>query len=305
MSTQESADPEPDVAQAPGRTSVAELIHRHIDRLTATERKPARLLLANYPVVGLEPLARFARRAEVSHPTVLRFIAKLGYDGYADFQAELRSELEDRLKSPLSKRYGEETTPADEGDFLVRYAAAACDNIRQSVASLPRGEFEGALELLGDPANTLYLVGGRFTDPVATYAYMHLRVLRPRVQHVSGPPVSWSEYVLDMDRRSVLLVFDIRRYQEDVIRFAREAADRGARIILVTDNWLSPVAAHAEHVLTARIEVPSSWDSVVALNTLVEALIAALNNRRWPQLEGRIRELERMRAHFEATDAEG
>lgn len=304
MSTQDSAEAEREVPQAPGRTSVAELIHRHIDRLTTTERKPARLLLANYPVVGLEPLASFSRRAEVSHPTVLRFIAKLGYDGYADFQAALRSELEDRLKSPLSKRYGEAAAPAGEGDFLAHYAAAVCDNIRQSVASLPRGEFEGALELLGDPANTLYLVGGRFTDPVATYAYMHLRVLRPRVQHVSGPPVSWSEYVLDMDRRSVLLVFDIRRYQEDVIRFAHEAADRGARIILVTDNWLSPVAAHAEHVLTARIEVPSSWDSVVALNTLVEALIAAVNDRRWPQLEGRIRELERMRAHFETTDAE-
>lgn len=40
----------------------------------------------------------------------------------------------------------------------------------------------------------------------------------------------------------------------------------------------------------------------MALNTLVEALIAALNNRRWSQLEGRIHELERMREHFEGTE---
>jgi|AntDeeMetagen681_2_1112603.scaffolds.fasta_scaffold01891_4 DNA-binding MurR/RpiR family transcriptional regulator len=283
-----------------GNTSVAETIHRCLDRLTPTERKPARLLLANYPVVGLEPLANFARRAEVSHPTILRFIAKLGFTGYAGFQAELRSELEARLKSPLAKRHGDGAEAGDDDDLLARYAYAAAENIRQSVASMPRSEFEGALALLGETKNTLYLLGGRFTDAVANYMYMHLRVLRPRVYHVSGPPVSWSEYVLDMDRRSVLVVFDIRRYQEDLIRFADEAAERGARIVLVTDNWLSPIAAHAEYVLATRIEVPSNWDSVVAMMTLMEALIAALNNRQWPRLEGRIRELERMRDHFES-----
>ena len=288
---------------APGDRSVAELIHRCLDRLTPTERKPARLLLANYPVVGLEPLASFARRAEVSHPSILRFIAKLGYAGYADFQAELRSELEARLKSPLAKHEAGAAEAAGDEDFVARYAESACENIRQAVASLPRSEFEGALALLGEPSNILYLLGGRFTDPVANYAYMHLRVLRANVHHVSGPPVSWSEYVLDMDRRAVLLVFDIRRYQQDVIRFAEEAAERDARIILVTDNWLSPIAAHAEHVLAARIEVPSSWDSVVALTTLMEALIAALNNRQWPRLEGRIHELERLRAHFESGES--
>lgn len=285
------------------RPSVAEQIHRHLDRLTPTERKPARLLLGNYPVVGLEPLATFAQRADVSHPTILRFIAKLGYDGYADFQAALRSELEARLKSPLAKRYAQATGSTADEDFLARYADAVCDNIRQSVASLPRAEFEGVLELLGDTGNTVYLLGGRFTDPVASYTYMHLRVLRPRVQHVSGPPVSWSEYVLDMDHRAVLLVFDIRRYQQDVVRFAHEAAERGARIVLVTDNWLSPIAAHAEHVLSARIEVPSSWDSVVAMSTLMEALIAALNDRTWSRLEERISELERMRTRFDGSDA--
>ena len=302
-----SAHAPPDVASSADahRPSVAELIHRRLDQLTPTERKPARLLLANYPVIGLEPLAGFARRAEVSHPSVLRFIAKLGFSNYAEFQSELRTELAARFESPLTKRHEDGTGPADDADFLDRFAGAACDNIRESMAALPRAEFEGTLALLGDSRNTLYLAGGRFTDPVATYAYMHLRVLRPRVHHVSGPPVSWSEYVLDMDRHAVVLVFDIRRYQDDIIRFAREAAGRGARIVLVTDQWLSPIASEAEHVLATRIEVPSSWDSVVAMTTLIEALIAALNNRKWSRLKGRIRELERMRTHFETGEGAG
>lgn len=283
------------------RTTVAELIHRHLDQLTPTERKPARLLLANYPVVGLEPLAHFATRAEVSHPSILRFIAKLGFQGYADFQRALRTELEARLESPLTKAHEEGVEEHESDDFLNRFATAACDNIRKSVAALPREEFEKTLELLSDTRNTLYLVGGRFTDAVATYAYMHLRVLRPQVHHVSGTPLSWSEYILDMDSRSVVIAFDVRRYEEDIIRFANEAAERGARVVLVTDHWLSPIASHAEHVLASRIEVPSSWDSVAAIITLMEALIAALNNRNWSNLKGRIGALEEMREKFESA----
>lgn len=302
MTTKAPASPGSAPGTGTGPTSVAELVHRHLGRLTPTERKPARLLLANYPVVGLEPLASFARRAGVSHPSILRFIAKLGFEGYSGFQAALRAELEARLESPLARHHGEGTEPPGSEDFLDRFAAAACENIRQSVASLPRGEFVKVLGLLGDERKTLYLLGGRFTDPIATYAYMHLRVLRPRVQHVSGPPVSWPEYLLDMDRRAVLLVFDVRRYQHDVVRFAQEAARRRAHVILVTDQWLSPIASAAQHVLAARIQVPSSWDSVAAIVTLLEALIAALNNRKWSRLEDRIRELEERRSQFESDE---
>ena len=283
------------------RLTVADLIHRQLDQLTPAERKPARVLLSNYPLAGLEPLKGYARNAGVSHPSILRFIAKLGFGGYAEFQAALRAELEARLKSPLSKRHEDGTeTPGDE-DFLQRFADASCENIRQSVASLPRSAFDGALSLLADESATVYLLGGRFTDPVATYAYMHLRVLRRNVHHVIGPPQSWSEYLLDIDRHTVLMIFDIRRYQGDLVHFAREAAGRGARVLLITDQWLSPIAGVAEHVLPTRIEVPSSWDSVAAITTLVEGLIAALNNREWHHLKDRIHDLEQLRSHYEDT----
>lgn len=285
--------------EQPVTMAVVERVHRRFDQLTRAERKPARVLLSNYPLAGLDPLAEFARRAGVSHPTILRFIAKLGFSGYPPFQAALRGELKARLKSPLAKRREYAPPPTtDSQDFLDRFAEAVCENVRQSVAALPRGEFDGVLSLLVDTGNTVYVLGGRFTDSLATYLYMHLRVLRAQVHHVTGPPVSWSEYLLDMDRGSVLVVFDIRRYQDEVVHFAHEAAQRGARVALITDQWLSPVASSARFVLATRIEVPSNWDSVGAMMVLVEALIAAVNNARWGQLERRIRELEELRADF-------
>lgn len=278
-----------------GDTTVAELIHRHVGRLTPAERKSARSLLARYPWNGLEPLATFARMAGVSHPTILRFISKLGFRGYADFQAKLRAELEAQLASPLSKHREKHTARPAATDFLDDFSRRTSENIRRSFASLPREEFEGVVNLLTAQTSRVYLLGGRLTDPLATYLYNHLRILRPRVQHIVGPAISWAEYLLDMDRHTVLVLIDIRRYQDDVVRLAREAAKRKAQVVLMTDRWLSPIAGVSKHVLAVRVEVPSAWDSVAALIVLTEALIAAVNDRTWSYLHTRISELERLR----------
>src|SRR5947199_8485364 len=86
---------------------VVELVRQRLDSLSPAERRLARVLLASYPIAGLESVARFAERAGVSPPTVTRFIAKLGFRGYPEFQERLRDEVQARPSSPLA-RYREE-----------------------------------------------------------------------------------------------------------------------------------------------------------------------------------------------------
>ena len=90
-------------ASVDDRASIAERVRASVVALTAQERKAAQVLLTNYPTAGLAPVAEFAERARVSAPTVLRFVAKLGFLGYPDFQRQLREELEAQLASPLAK----------------------------------------------------------------------------------------------------------------------------------------------------------------------------------------------------------
>ncbi|HXH04329.1 MAG TPA: MurR/RpiR family transcriptional regulator [Candidatus Competibacteraceae bacterium] len=271
--------------------SIAEELRRSFDRLTPTERKPARVLLANYPVAGLETVAQFAARAEVSGPTILRLIGKLGFSSYPEFQQALREELTARLQSPLAKTPG----AGAGGDLLERMAEAVCDNIRVTLADLPRAEFDAVVALLADPRRTIYLLGGRFGQALAEYFRAHLRVLRKGVQVISGQPATWPETLLDLSPKDVLVVFDVRRYQTDVITFAERAAARGTQIVLFTDQWLSPISKVAAHTLPVHITVPSRWDSAVATLTLIECLIATITERHWPQARSRIEQLEALR----------
>lgn len=279
-----------------GDLSIAESIRQGLGRLTPTERKPAMALLANYPVPGLETVAQFAKRAGVSGPTILRLVAKLGFASYPRFQQALRDELELRLQPPLAKapaaRQGGRRA---DGDFLNRYGRAIIANIERSLSEVPRSEFKGALALLSDRRRRISLVGGRFTASLALQFYLHLRELRPQVQLVSGQTATWVEHLLDVGRKDVLIVFDIRRYQDDVVRFSQEAAALGADIVLFTDHWLSPIAAAARHVFALRTTLPSSWESFAALSALTEVMVARLQELNWGDASQRMERLEKIR----------
>src|SRR6266404_6445021 len=97
---------------------VGELVRHHLATLSPAERTLARVLLASYPIAGLESVARFAERAGVSPPTVTRFITKLGFRGYPEFQEVLRHEVQNRLSSPL-ERYRDEQPGRGAGTLLT------------------------------------------------------------------------------------------------------------------------------------------------------------------------------------------
>jgi DNA-binding MurR/RpiR family transcriptional regulator len=278
--------------------SIAETIRQGLGDLTATERKPALALLANYPVPGLEPVAQFAKRAGVSGPTILRLVAKLGFPNYPRFQQALRDELEQRVQAPLAKIGAHPAGQGPEADFVNRYGAAILANIETSLRELPRSEFRGTLALLADRRRRISLLGGRFSSSVALQFYLHLRELRPGVQMIGGQTATWVEHLLDFGSKDVLIAFDIRRYQDDVIRFANEAAAQGADIILFTDHWLSPIAAVARHVFALRTAMPSSWESFAALSALTEILIARLQAMSWSEAKRRMQRLETLRGRL-------
>jgi DNA-binding MurR/RpiR family transcriptional regulator len=270
--------------------SVAERVRRDLASFTPNEKRAAQRLLADYPVAGLDTVAAFGQASGVSGPTVLRMIAKLGFDSYGEFQRALRVELAAQRETPLMK--GSDFSANDQ---LDRFAEATIANLRESIANVPRGEFEAIVGLLSERSRPIHVLGGRFTDAIADYMVAHLRVLRPQVRRITGQRFGWLDQLLDVGKRDVFVLFDIRRYSEDLAELARAASQRGATVTLFTDQWMSPISKVAKHVLPARVVVPSIWDSSAGLLLLVEALLSAIAAELGPAARNRLAAIERLR----------
>lgn len=265
-------------------------IRDRLEEFTATEKKAAHALMANYPMQGLGTVAQFAEAAGVSSPTILRFVARLGFPGFAEFQKKLRGELESQLNTPLAR--SAKLPDASAGDPLV---SQLVENVRETFAHLPKGELTGLIKLLADERKTVHLIGGRFTDGLARYMAAHLRIVRSNVNHVAGQQGNWLDQLIGIGQKDVIVVFDIRRYQMEIIQFAEAAARQGATVALVTDSWMSPVGRIASYVLPARVAVPSPWDSSLALMAIAEVLIAGVTQENQQRAQERMRILEALR----------
>jgi len=272
---------------------VKDLIHEVSGTLTRAERQLTDVLLRDYPVAGLRSVTKIADAAGVSTPTVIRLARKLGFNGFPELQAALRDEASAQIKQPIRKR---ESWPAHRSDSAAfrDFAEAVFDNLNHTIDRLDPATFNAIAKVLADPRRSIFLTGGRISRANADYFYNHLQIIRPGVTLLSGPPSVWPQHLLDMDKRSVLILFDIRRYERDLARLAKLAKDRDAAIVLFTDQWGSPISKVADHVVNAMVEVPSSWDSTIAINLIVEALIADVQARRWETAKDRIEALEDM-----------
>jgi DNA-binding MurR/RpiR family transcriptional regulator len=274
-------------------SSLAERIRHEMDSFTPSEKRAAHLLLSHYPFAGLDTVAEYATRAGISAPSVLRFVTRLGFGGFPDFQKHLREELEAQLLSPLAKAGPLEKGPG--APALASFAEAVTANLRATVENIAPAEFDAVVALLSDQRRHIHFTGGRFTGALARYAESHFRIVRSHVDCMEGQPALWRDRMIEIGRKDVIVAFDIRRYQEDVIALSETAAKQGATVVLLTDPWLSPIARVARHVLPAHIAAPSNWDSSAGLLLLTEALVAAVTKRLWETAKPRMEAVERLR----------
>jgi DNA-binding MurR/RpiR family transcriptional regulator len=107
---------------------------------------------------------------------------------------------------------------------------------------------------------------------------MQLDQLIHNVDYADEPRGADLAKYLRLGRDSVVIIYDLRRYElaaRELVSFAKEC---GASVILITDESLSPSAEEADIVLPVAVDgVP--FDSFSALLVLTESLVDAVFHR--------------------------
>ncbi|MCQ0093575.1 MurR/RpiR family transcriptional regulator [Roseovarius sp. M141] len=278
--------------------TVQDDVRANLTRLTAGQIKLANALLADYPFAGLQPIQQLADATGVSPPSISRFVSRLGFAGFGDFQNALIGELREGSRSPRDLH-------ALAGDgrgacFLHSYTQRAADLVRQLPQTITQQQLDSVAALLGDPARNIYVRGGRISDTLARFLSVHLRQIRPGIHHLADDPELWPDTALQMRRRDVAVLFDFRRYQPSLERLAAAISQqRRAQVVLITDKWQSPAARHSSHVIALPIEIGTAWDTGAAALALIEALVVTVSEQNWHSTEQRIKDWDALRARLE------
>lgn len=274
--------------------ALREVIAGLMAQFTASERKVANVILADYPYGGLMPIQELARRSHVSAPSITRFVAKIGCGGYQDFQRRLIGALKQRELSPIELKFTEAAPKSVH--LLTDHTNRLLRLMTEMTESVPENSFDEVCALIADPSRNIFIIGGRVTDTIAMLLSVHLRQFRPRVFHIPTDPEKWPEYVLRMRKQDVVVLFDMRRYEARLAALAELIArSRQSQVIAITDKWLSPISHHATHVFALPTDSQTPWGSQICLVSLVEAIIVRTSEIDWSATRKRIAQWDQIR----------
>jgi DNA-binding MurR/RpiR family transcriptional regulator len=278
--------------------TVRRLIEQKLAALSSSEKRIVRLVTERYPVSALGGIEDIARQAQVSAPTVTRFVRRLGFDRFVDFQRAIRLEVQDAEVSPLALLTKHQARA--DGQSGAQGDSAMIADLSASIALLAATPLTGALDaaadLLAGARGRIWVLGGRWSSIAAQYMAYQLASLRGEVhalmQQASGV---MEDRIADFTRRDVLISYDFRRYQPEVIAFCNLAQARGVRVILFTDPDLSPICDVAAVTIPVGVATTSPLDTLTPTIAASDVLLARLVPRLGPQATTRMAMLERLR----------
>src|SRR5690606_16412263 len=103
------------------------------------------------------------------------------------------NELAEQLQSPASRTQAAEGMASGDLSPLLE---ATFENLRETFRHLSAKQIVEIVDRLAARRGHLYLVGGRFTDPIARYMAAHMTVVQPNVFHLSGQESLWRDRLI-------------------------------------------------------------------------------------------------------------
>lgn len=271
---------------------------------TKGQKKVVRELLADYPIAALSTVASLAERANVSATTVIRLTQKLGFEGFDEFQKNVIEELSDKFKSPLTMMEDRRKL-IQNLDLYSQYLRSINESIDAMQNQLIHDECEQACTLMTNQRNRILTLGGRFSLSLAQILANHLQQLRKNVFCLASPSNNLYDNLVDITKNDIIVVYDFRRYQTDVINFCAQAATANATIILFTDPYRSPIEKFSDYVFITPVETISPFDSMASSVALTETFIARITGMMADTSKKRIARLEFIRKKNEVTFSSG
>ena len=252
--------------------------------LTRTDAEIAEYILAHLSTIGFQTSTTMAEEIGVSDTSVIRFIRKLGFKGYADFRSEMNARTArqiDRAQPDLNPRekYLRTLEHLGSDSLISDVSQYTLNNLRKSYAQLDQGTVEQVVDILLR-SDRKYIAGFRGTACCAQYMASKLLFLTPHVVPILHADASAVENLLDITDRDCLFLYSFPRYSEIARPLLEIARESGAKVILMTDRRTSPLANKADVVLTAQVDGLGFTNSYVAPLSLSEVILLSVSGRK-------------------------
>ncbi len=210
-----------------------------------------------------------AKTCKVSEATVVRFVSRLGYGTYSQFQQALRDYVD--AESTLLERLDMTNSELPGSERFRRVIFQEMDNLKQLFKTLDMEILNRMVGMLKNSPD-IYVIGSRMSYMFAYYMGWSLTRIRKNVRILKGSDTTTLDWLGMAEPESVAVIIATSRYPNELIKIARYAMRLGIKRILITDSAQCPLIQFCHESLIAPSRYIPFTGSPVAISCLINLI---------------------------------
>ena len=244
----------------------------------------AKYIEEHRPTLVLERITDIAQACEVQPSAIVRFAQRFGFSGFSDMQALFRDSFapaqgnvnnyQKRIRTVIASQ----DTPLSNTELTQSFLSACQQGLEELSQSLDPAAIDAAVELLYKAEN-IYVVGVRRMFPIASYVCYALQHTQKRVHLISGLGGMYHDQVRSIRENDLMIAISFQPYGRETRYCARVASQNKAKLLVISDSKMSPLARNASTVLTVKEGTAFAFRSMSSTISLCQALFIALSYR--------------------------
>jgi DNA-binding MurR/RpiR family transcriptional regulator len=267
---------------APIALEVLDQITERMDAFTPRQRAFAEYVLQNPENLAFLSITDLAKEAGVSQATIVRFCNGLGYDGYAHLAREAQQAIQTELSTAgrfrLVRRMGREDITDHGTSAFERIIGHEIENLINLSKGIKSADFYRCVEMMAE-ADRICIIGCMASSSLAIFFGYMLSKIFPHVDVLHSRALMTSAVCQRLTEKSLAFLISFPRYPRETVGLGRLAAERGARLVAITNSHISPVVPLATLSFFLPVSIPSFVDAYAAPIVFINALITELSER--------------------------
>jgi len=254
-----------------------ERIRKQFNELTKGQKLVAKYIVDFPKEVAFQTSKQLGIASKTSDTTVIRLSYALGYSGFSELQKEIQSTLlEDSspIVDPI-EGFRSSSKSLKDTNLIQHVIEKDSSYIRATLEQLDYNQYKKAIDLLISSEKRI-VIGFRSSYGPANWLSFSLNIVVGNTFLYRGE-IEDSNYLLSLvDERTLLVAISFPRYTKETNSFVKAAKKKGAKVLGITDDELSPLGLLSDILFKVVAPPPISLKGITPTFALLNLLITGI-----------------------------
>jgi DNA-binding MurR/RpiR family transcriptional regulator len=264
--------------------------------LTATSKKLADFITANYDEVIFLSASDLAGKIETSEAAIVRFAQALGYKGFPEFKRELVKYYKEQTTPARKVKYYLEDLPGSS-NFYDNIVEKEIISLRESIKTVDNSDLSKAIKVISSAKHRYIYAGGVNSDLAHYLAYRLNRFkLKSSAETYAGKAVF--EKMIHFTKEDVVINYAFYQPNREHKALMHYLHKNSIPNILITDSRVPPMVMNADLVLYARRGPFGTFHSLIVPMAVTNAIIIGVADNLGSSAISALQELSDLRRAY-------